>query len=141
NEELVSNDNDDELIKELHMDIEALCLRNVMDLNNFINYPEESDTTEILTDQEILNLTTSVVPEENQNDDEDDSVEIRQITHNEALNAVGLLEQYLFQQDFGDMARSEHDEALSKLQRAIRKFRNASLRQVDLEAFFKSVDS
>ncbi|CAG8677585.1 14214_t:CDS:1 [Cetraspora pellucida] len=65
NEELVSNYNDDELIKELHMDIEALCLQNVMDLDNFINYPEESDTTEILTDQKILNLTTSVVPEKN----------------------------------------------------------------------------
>ncbi|CAG8508011.1 9965_t:CDS:2, partial [Racocetra fulgida] len=31
---------------------------------------------------------------------DDNSVEIRQITHNKALNAIGLLEQYLFQQDF-----------------------------------------
>ncbi|CAG8563637.1 14900_t:CDS:2, partial [Cetraspora pellucida] len=85
-------------------DIEVLYLRNVIDLNNYINYLEENNTNEILNDQEIVNLVTNVKPEINKSNDEqnDDSVEICQITHNEALNAIGLLEKYLFQQDFGD---------------------------------------
>ncbi|CAG8761061.1 29326_t:CDS:2 [Gigaspora margarita] len=97
NEEFVANDND-KLMEELHTDIEALHLRNVMDLDNYINYPRENDTNEVLDDQEIVDLVTSIESEINNSDyeEDDDSIEIHQITHQEALNAIELLEQYLF---------------------------------------------
>ncbi|CAG8762881.1 5264_t:CDS:1, partial [Racocetra fulgida] len=120
-EELVTDDNENELIEELQADIEALHLRNIMDLNNYINYSDKNDTNKVLNDQEIVDLVTNVEPEVNEsdkNEEDDNSVEIRQIIHNKALNAIRLLEQYLFQQDFGDIARTEHDGALSKLQKA-----------------------
>ncbi|CAG8850244.1 4216_t:CDS:1, partial [Gigaspora margarita] len=74
-------------------------------------------------------------------EEDDDSIEMRQVTHWEALNAIELLEQYLLQQDFGETARLEHDEALLKLQKSIRKFRNTSFKQLELEAFFRSAES
>ncbi|CAG8607398.1 2148_t:CDS:1, partial [Racocetra fulgida] len=106
NEELVTDDNKDELIEELHADIEALHLRNVIDLNNYINYLEKNDTNEVLNDQKIIDLVTNIEePEVNQSDgkEDDNSIEICQITYNEALNTIELLEQYLFQQNFSNM--------------------------------------
>ncbi|CAG8853950.1 15260_t:CDS:1, partial [Gigaspora margarita] len=71
NEEFVADDND-KLIEELHEDIEALHLRNVMDLDNYLNYPGENDTNEVLDDQEIVDLVTSVESEINNSDYEED---------------------------------------------------------------------
>ncbi|CAG8550150.1 24727_t:CDS:2 [Gigaspora margarita] len=97
NEEFVVDDNN-ELIEELHIDIEALRLQNVIDLDNYINYLGENDTNEVLDDQEIVDLVTSVESEINNSDYEenDDSIKIRKITHQEALNTIELLEQYFF---------------------------------------------
>ncbi|CAG8814434.1 26973_t:CDS:1, partial [Gigaspora margarita] len=50
-----------------------------------------------------------------------DSTEMHKIGHQEALNAIEILEQYIVQKDFGEIARSEHNKALSKLQKEIRK--------------------
>lgn len=123
------NNNDDELMEEMHADIEALHFRTVMDLEEYINHPEEKESNEVLNDEEILALITNLEPEktkgdeeENESDEEeDDSTEMRQITHHEALSAVEVLEQYLMQQDVGEVARSNHDQALSNLQKEIRK--------------------
>ncbi|CAG8779988.1 14896_t:CDS:1, partial [Cetraspora pellucida] len=70
---------------------------------------------------EIVKLATNLKPEENKSDEDDNSTEMCQVTHNEALNAIDLLEQYLLQQDLSDTDWSKHDEALSNLQKAIRK--------------------
>ncbi|CAG8847494.1 42370_t:CDS:1, partial [Gigaspora margarita] len=89
----------------MYADIEALNFRNVMDLDEFINHPEEKETNEVLNDKEILAIVTNIEPkktegEENGSDEEeDDSTEMCQITHHEALSAVEVLEQYLIQQD------------------------------------------
>ncbi|CAG8833006.1 8274_t:CDS:1, partial [Racocetra persica] len=89
----------------LREDIEAFHFRNIMDLEKFINYPEEKETHEMLGDQEIVNLATNLEPEENQSDNDDNSTEIRQVIHNEALNTIDLLDQYLLQQDLCDTDR------------------------------------
>ncbi|CAG8664231.1 17867_t:CDS:1 [Dentiscutata erythropus] len=127
-------------MKELREDIEALHFRNVMNLEEYIDHPEEKEIHEVLSDHEIVNLAINLEPEEDISDEDDDSTEMRQVTHNEALNATYLLEQYLLQQDLCDTARSKHDEALSNLQNTIRKLRNTSFKQLDLEAFFELAD-
>ncbi|CAG8489413.1 7614_t:CDS:1 [Cetraspora pellucida] len=107
-----------------------------MDLEEYIDHPEEKEIYGVLSDQEIVNLVTNPEPEEDKSDEDDDSTEMCQVTHNEALNAIDSLEQYLLQQDLCDTTRSKHEEALSNLQEAIRKLRRASFKQVELETFF-----
>ncbi|CAG8489193.1 2143_t:CDS:2 [Dentiscutata erythropus] len=122
-EEPINDDDDYELMEEMKIDIELLNFRNAMDLEVYINYPEEKDTSEVLNDQEIVTLVTNVEATEdlgegdNSEEDEDDSKEISMITHHEALNAIEVLEQYLMQQDLSDKARLEHDQALLNLQK------------------------
>ncbi|CAG8788776.1 8205_t:CDS:2 [Gigaspora margarita] len=129
--ELVLNDNDDnnndELMEEMYANIEALNFRNVMDLEEFINHPEEKETNEVLNDEEILAIVTNIESEKTEDEEngsdkeEDDSTEMRQITYHEALSAIEVLEQYLMQQDVGEATQSNHDQALSNLQEEIRK--------------------
>ncbi|CAG8507673.1 10705_t:CDS:2 [Scutellospora calospora] len=109
------------LMKELREDIEALHLRNVMNLEEYIDYPEEKKIHEALSDYEIVNLAINPEPEENISDEDDDSTEMCQVTHNKVLNATYLLEQYLLQQDLYDTTWSNYDKALSNLQKTIRK--------------------
>ncbi|CAG8602714.1 15384_t:CDS:1, partial [Racocetra fulgida] len=114
-----------------------------IDLEAYINYPEEEDTNEALNDQEILTLVTNIEPEkdlnedDNSEEDEDDSKEISLITHHEALNAIEVLKQYLIQQDLSDIAWLNHGQALLNLQKAIRKIRSVSFKQMNLENFFQ----
>ncbi|CAG8801998.1 6498_t:CDS:1, partial [Dentiscutata erythropus] len=39
------------------------------------------------------------------------------ISHQEVLNTIEILEQYIVQNDFSEAAQYEHDEALLKLQK------------------------
>ncbi|CAG8561678.1 10842_t:CDS:1, partial [Acaulospora morrowiae] len=71
-----------------------------MNLKEYVDYPEEKNTFETLNDQEILNITINQELENNESEEEEnESIEMRQITHQETLNAVELIEQYLIQQD------------------------------------------
>ncbi|CAG8801642.1 19939_t:CDS:1, partial [Dentiscutata erythropus] len=128
-----TNDNDNELMEEMKVDIEALNFRNTMDLEVYINYSEEEDTNEILNEQEILTLVTNIEPKNDSNDnnseDEDNSREIPLITYYEALNAIKVLEHYLMQQDLSDKDQLDHDQALLKLQKTIRKSQSVSFKQ------------
>ncbi|CAG8595337.1 7626_t:CDS:2 [Dentiscutata erythropus] len=140
NNEEPTNDNDDELIEEMKADIEALNFRNAIDLENYINYPEEEDTNEILDNQEILTLVTNIEPEDLNDDnseDKDDSREIPLIVYHEALNAIKVLNQHLIQQNLSDKAQLDHILALLNLQKTIRKSRRTIFKQVNLEAFFQ----
>ncbi|CAG8808151.1 14182_t:CDS:2, partial [Cetraspora pellucida] len=112
----VLDDDNIELMKELRENIEALQFRNVMDLEEYIDHPEEKEIYGVLSDQEIVNLVTNPEPEKDKSDEDDDSTEMCQVTHNEALNTIDSLEQYLLQQDLWDTTRSKHEEALSNLQ-------------------------
>ncbi|CAG8777911.1 15165_t:CDS:2 [Dentiscutata erythropus] len=47
-EEFVNDNNNNKLIKKLHADIETLYFRNIIDLNNYINYLGENDMNEVL---------------------------------------------------------------------------------------------
>ncbi|CAG8529328.1 17032_t:CDS:1, partial [Racocetra fulgida] len=113
-------------MEEIKVDIKTLNFRNAMDLKVYINYLEEEDTNEVLNDQEILTLVTNIEPSkdlnnDNSKEDEDNSQKIPLITHNEVLNAIEVLEQYLMQQDLNDTAQLDHNQALVNLQKAIRK--------------------
>src|SRR5436190_24367415 len=105
------------------MQIGTLNLRNEMNIETYINYPEETITEVTLTDREIIDLVTYEVEDvENvevedidvENVDEDDSVERRRVTHKEALNCLETLSLYIVQQDI-DVVRLEHDRGLVRL--------------------------
>ncbi|CAG8532155.1 12308_t:CDS:1 [Cetraspora pellucida] len=110
-----------------------------MDLEEYIDYLGEKDTHEVLSDKEILDLATNLEPE-NESAEDDDSTELHQISHQEALNAVEILDQYIVQNDFSEITQTEHDEALLKLQKEIRKLRIASFKQSSIETYFELVD-
>ncbi|CAG8794678.1 24503_t:CDS:2, partial [Dentiscutata erythropus] len=76
-------------------------------------------------------------PEQPEDDEENGSVEMPHITYKEALDAISRIELYLMQQDLHDLARTEHDIALSKLYESVRKFWNASFKQLNIEAFLE----
>ncbi|CAG8731532.1 22071_t:CDS:1 [Cetraspora pellucida] len=99
NEKSFVDDNDDELIDKLYLDIKTLNFQNIMDLEEYIDYPGEKDTHEVLSDKEILDLAINLEPE-NESAEDDDSTKMRQISHQEALNAVEILDQYIVQNDF-----------------------------------------
>ncbi|CAG8580635.1 4777_t:CDS:2 [Cetraspora pellucida] len=128
NEESFISDNDDKLIEELYLDIE-----------NIFNYPGEKDIYKVLSNKEILDLTTNLEPK-NESTEDDDSTEMHQISHQEALNAVEILEQYIVQNDFSETAKSEHNEALLKSQKGIKKLQIASFKQTSIETYFELVD-
>ncbi|CAG8753165.1 14787_t:CDS:2 [Gigaspora margarita] len=79
---------DNNLMKELYKNIEMLNYQNVMDLEEYINYSDEKIITGIMSNQKILNQATYQESEQAENNEEDDSVEILQITHKEALDAI-----------------------------------------------------
>ncbi|CAG8566159.1 3818_t:CDS:2, partial [Dentiscutata erythropus] len=99
-----TNDNDNELMEEMKANIE-----------------------------EILTLVTNIEPKNDSNNDnsenEDDSREISFIIYHEALNAIKVLEYYLMQQNLSDKDWLDHDQALLKLQKTIRKSRSVSFKQ------------
>ncbi|CAG8851383.1 31713_t:CDS:1, partial [Gigaspora margarita] len=119
--------------------IEALNFSNIMDLEEYIDYPEEKDTHEVLSDKEILDLTTNL-ESENENVEDDDSTEMHQISHQKALNAIEILEQYIMQNNFSEIAQFEHNEALLKLQKKIRKLRIKAFKQTNIKTYFELVD-
>ncbi|CAG8716353.1 3899_t:CDS:2 [Dentiscutata erythropus] len=139
NEEPTTYNNDDDIMEELYNNIELLNLQNVMDLEDYIDYSEERIVTGIMSDQEILNQATYQEPQQVESDEEDDSVETPQITHKEALDAIHRLELYLMQQDLNYVVQTENDVALSKLYELVRKIRNASFKQLNIETFFEPV--
>ncbi|CAG8519544.1 12193_t:CDS:2 [Racocetra fulgida] len=101
-----------------------------MDLEEYINYSEEKNISR------ILNPETAEDNEEG--DKEDDSIELPQVSHKEASDAIHLLKLYLMQQDLSNVAHTEHDTALLKLSGLVRKLQNASFKQLTIETFFKS---
>ncbi|CAG8541826.1 11789_t:CDS:1 [Racocetra fulgida] len=116
-----------------------LNFQNTINLEEYINYLEKRYVAEILNDQEIINQVTYLEPEVVECDEKDDSTELPQVTHNEALNAIHLLELYFIQQDLSDAAYTEHDSALLKLFGLVRKFWTASFKQLTMETFFEPV--
>ncbi|CAG8811679.1 27558_t:CDS:2, partial [Gigaspora margarita] len=121
NDEEPTADNDDNIMEELYRNIKLFNFQNVIDLEEYIDYLEEKIVTEIMSDQEILNQATYQEPQQVESDEEDDSVEMPQITYKEALDAVHWMELYLMQQDLNYVVQTEHDVALSKLYKLVRK--------------------
>ena len=97
-----------------------------------------------LTDQEIIDL---LKPEANKfsnaekvnNVDEkgskeyDNSIEIRKITNQEALDALEIAFRYLMQQDYN---LTQYINIISGINRVIRKLRIKTMQQTSLELFF-----
>ncbi|CAG8807834.1 8169_t:CDS:1, partial [Dentiscutata erythropus] len=108
-------DDDNDLIKELYNNIEMLNFKNTINLEKYINYLEERYITEILNNQKIVNQVTYPESEIAKSNEEDDSIELPQVIHNKALDATHLLELYLLQQDFSELAQAKHNSALLKL--------------------------
>ncbi|CAG8734996.1 9948_t:CDS:2, partial [Racocetra fulgida] len=94
--------------------IKALNFWNIMNLEEYINYSEEKDIHNILNDQEILNLATN------------------------PKSAKNEMIQYIVQQDLNEVAQSKYNKTLLKLQKEVRKFRNAAFKQANIETYFTS---
>ncbi|CAG8845792.1 7070_t:CDS:1, partial [Racocetra persica] len=118
----------------LYIDIKALRFRNEMDIDSYIDYSEENMSEEILNDQEIVDLTRHSDDYIN-TEEPDDSIEIRQFTHHEALDALDTVNQYLLQQNDNMI---EYINAISKIIKKVRSLRIGTLRQTNLDSFFAS---
>ncbi|CAG8781791.1 349_t:CDS:2, partial [Dentiscutata erythropus] len=139
----VEEDNDDKMnvltaikfIVRGWREVSSETIQNCFRHTGIIPGPAKDDDDlmkELYENIEMLNYQNE--SEQAENDEEDDSVEIPQITHKEALDAINRLELYLMQQNLDD---AEHDIALSKLYESVRKFRNASFKQLSIEAFLE----
>jgi hypothetical protein len=126
---------DEQLVNELREDIKALCLRNTMEVEDYINYSEESNEEELFIDQEIIDLTKTLESEETSDAEEDDSLEMHKVTHSEALKALDIVSHYFLQQS-QDM--SEHIGTISKITKMVRNLQVTSFQQTNLEQFFNS---
>ncbi|CAG8780145.1 41012_t:CDS:2, partial [Gigaspora margarita] len=109
NEESFIDDNDNKLIE-------------------YIDYPEEKDTNEVISDKEILDLTTNF------------EFENKSVKDDDTLNAVEILKHYIVQNDFSKTAQFEHNKALLKLQKEIRKLRIKAFKQTSIKTYFELVD-
>ncbi|CAG8772668.1 22703_t:CDS:2, partial [Dentiscutata erythropus] len=112
----------------------ALCFRNEMDIDSYIDYSEENMSEEILNDQEIVDFTRHSDDYIN-TEEPDDSIEIRQFTHYEALDALDTVNQYLLQQNDNMI---EYINAISKIIKKVRSLRIGTLQQTNLDSFFAS---
>jgi len=132
-----------ELMNELYTNIGALRLQNPMEVDDFINYSEDNAVDELLTDQEIVDL---LKPEANEfsnaeevnnveegSEECDNSIEMRKITNQEALDALEIASRYLMQQDYN---LTQHINIISGVNRVIRKLRIKTMQQTSLELFF-----
>ncbi|CAG8788604.1 8550_t:CDS:2, partial [Racocetra fulgida] len=61
------DENDVKLIEKLHENIEVLQFRNIIDLEEYIDYSKEKE--------KIVNLVTNPEPEEDKSNEDDDSTE------------------------------------------------------------------
>lgn len=105
-----------------------------MDIDSYINYSKENIPEKILNDQEIVDLTRHSDNYIN-TEEPDDSIEIRQFTYQEALDALDTVNQYLLQQNDNMI---EYINATSKIIKKVRSLRIGTLQQTNLESFFTS---
>jgi len=126
---------DEQLVNELHENIKALRLQNAMEVEDYINYSEESSKEELLIDQEIIDLTKTLESEETSDAEEDESLQAHRVTHSEALKALDIVSHYFLQQS-QDM--SEYIGTISKITKIVRNLQVTSLQQTNLELFFNS---
>ena len=87
---------DEQLVNKLHENIKALCLQNAMEVEDYINYSEESSKEELLIDQEIIDLTKTLESEETSDAEEDESLQAHRVTHSEALKALDIVSHYFY---------------------------------------------
>ncbi|CAG8812551.1 3823_t:CDS:1, partial [Dentiscutata erythropus] len=90
-----------------------------------------TDRNEILSDQNIVNLTNHL----DEPQDEDNSIEMRNYTHKEALDALDLITRYLLQQSDN---MTKYIKMISKVSQATRNARNNLLQQANINSFFTS---
>ncbi|CAG8586017.1 10834_t:CDS:1 [Dentiscutata erythropus] len=136
NDDIIVYIDNNDILSKLQQNIDALHLQNTMNIDDFINYHEEDITNgnEILSDQDIVNLTNH--SDEPQDEEEpDNSIEMCNYIHKEALDALDLITQYLLQQS-DDMM--EYIKMISKVSQATRNARNNSLQQANINSFFIS---
>ncbi|CAG8852302.1 21307_t:CDS:2, partial [Gigaspora margarita] len=114
--------NDNDIMEELYRNIKLFNFQNIIDFEKYIDYLEKK-----------------IEPQQVKSNKENDSVEMLQITHKEALDAIHQIELYLMQQDLNYVVQTKHDVALSKLYELVRKLQNASFKQLSIETFFEPV--
>lgn len=131
----VASEMDEERLKlltELSSQIKALHYHNEMDIDVFLNHPDERQITYVLTDEEII---VGIRQEDEGDNPEDDSAEIPQVSCHEALVMLDKLESFWLQQE-----GSHASELLStrKLKDQVSIYKIKSMSQSTIDKYFKS---
>ena len=108
----------DSINDELNEAIKALHLPNMIDMEEFLNNPEEDIVYEIPNDQVISEIASLFKNGANTNnsDEIDDSIEIETICINKALQSLKTVHTFLLQQENAN----EHIKLVSKIEKFIK---------------------
>ncbi|CAG8724139.1 25_t:CDS:1, partial [Acaulospora morrowiae] len=79
------------VIMELQNQIQHLEYKNPMNINNFFDVPKERIVSDILTDKDIVTIVQENINEEEQ---EDDSIELENISPRNVLEILGVIETF-----------------------------------------------
>ncbi|XVF53525.1 hypothetical protein PTKIN_Ptkin05aG0105900 [Pterospermum kingtungense] len=123
---------DDRGIQELQNVIKELRYHNGMNVEDLLNYPEENEVSEILTDEQIIE---NVMGNDQDDEVEDDSFAIEPVSRKEAFKAVMTLNKFLLQYE---NTTSELLTMLRKVGDEIQGEINFKKKQTTIQSYFKS---
>ena len=83
-------------MEELSNQIKQLHYTNQMDMNVFLNHPDEQQVVYALTEEEII---AGIMQEKDGDNPEDDSTEIQKVSCQEAFSMLDKLESFWLQQE------------------------------------------
>ncbi|KAL6532969.1 hypothetical protein OROMI_027081 [Orobanche minor] len=126
------NEENQKLLKELKSQVKDLHYTNEMEMDIFLNHPNEQQIVYALTDEEIIE---GIRQENEENNPEGDSIEVQKVSCEEALSLLDKLEIFWVQQEGGHV-----DELMRtrKLKDKITTQKIKSLLQSTLNKYFKS---
>ncbi|KAM3304556.1 hypothetical protein P3S67_011422 [Capsicum chacoense] len=125
NQEQLNNDS----LQQLQNLINGLKYRNAMNAEDVLNYPGENDTSfELSTDEQIIE---SVMETHKEDEVEDDSVELEQVSRKDALKATITLHHFLLQ----------YEKTTPDILNAVRRIRDEIQGDIDFKKKQTTLDS
>jgi len=126
---IINNTNEENEVQAL---IDKLNLGNSLNANEFIHYDNTVITTEIRTNDEIL---AAVLPNNENEMEEEDSKPLPSITHNEAIESYDKIILYLGQQEENFDTKKGEIKYVKKLKKEAIRCNFFSTKQSNLDSF------
>ncbi|CAG8805148.1 24248_t:CDS:2, partial [Cetraspora pellucida] len=136
----------DSRLEGLIRSLDTLCLSNVIEIDEFLNFNGEEIVYEVLPEDQIIkelayvfrnDESVEVIDEGNTeviDEEEDDSIEPAIVSGNSALNSLENVQMFLLQQeDSGDQLKS-----INFLEKFIRRMMSSSAQQTRIDEYFKT---